>query len=74
MPITADRFLHRAVVLEAMRVSIAGALSTKFGKHPGSSALELLTEARLGALEDKRRVLVREREGERRPSSLTGRK
>ena len=35
-----------------MRVSIAGASSTKFGKHPESSARELLTDACLGALED----------------------
>lgn len=35
-----------------MRVRIAGASSTKFGKHPDSSARELLTDACLGALED----------------------
>ncbi|MDZ7688083.1 MAG: thiolase domain-containing protein [Halobacteriales archaeon] len=35
-----------------MRVTVSGAYSTKFGKHPGSSARELLTEACLGALDE----------------------
>ncbi len=44
--------MRLAAVLTAMRVNVAGAYSTKFGKHPESSARELLTDACLGALED----------------------